>query len=133
MEFPVQLPQPFLDKAFRLGVRPEDIREQFVRGGGKGGQKINKTSSCVLLFHAPTGIEVRCQKHREQSKNRLSAYKLLLLKIEAQRLGKQSDIAKKLHKIKAQKKRRSRRAKKKMLDDKKRRGELKEARRNVAL
>ena len=67
-----------------------------MHGSGKGGQKINKTSSCVVLKHLPTGIEVRCQKHREQSKNRLSAYKILLLKIEEQVRGKQSALQKKI-------------------------------------
>ena len=82
MEFPVKLPPPFLEKAAALGVFPQDITEQFIRGSGSGGQKINKTSSCVLVKHRPTGTEVRCQKHREQSRNRISAYKLLILKIE---------------------------------------------------
>ena len=67
MNFPIDLPEYFLQKAQELQVRPEDIVEYFVRGSGSGGQKINKTSSCVLLRHQPTGIEVRCQKHREQS------------------------------------------------------------------
>ena len=84
MNFPVELSEPLLIKAQQLNILPEDVVEQFVRGSGKGGQKINKTSSCVLLKHLPTGIEVRCQKHREQSKNRLSAYKLLILKTEDQ-------------------------------------------------
>jgi protein subunit release factor B len=99
-----------------------------VRGGGKGGQKINKTSSTVLLRHLPTGIEVRCQKHREQSKNRLSAYKLLILKIDEQVRGRESERAKKIFKLKKQKQKRSKRAKEKMLKYKHRRSEIKKAR-----
>ncbi|HRY91583.1 MAG TPA: peptide chain release factor-like protein, partial [Candidatus Gracilibacteria bacterium] len=57
MQFPVELPEDFVKKALKLGVKPEDFVEQFIRGSGKGGQKINKTSSCVLLRHLPTGIE----------------------------------------------------------------------------
>src|SRR5690242_4341987 len=90
MEWPVMLPPAFASLAATLGVQPQDISEQFVRGSGHGGQKMNKTSSTVLLIHLPTGTTVRCQRHREQSKNRLSAYKLLLLKLEVQIRGKQS-------------------------------------------
>ncbi len=128
MNFPVELSEPLLIKAQQLNILPEDVVEQFVRGSGKGGQKINKTSSCVLLKHLPTGIEVRCQKHREQSKNRLSAYKLLILKIEDQIKGKQSARAKAIFKLKKQKKRRSRKAKEKMLVAKKKRSEIKQNR-----
>jgi protein subunit release factor B len=129
MDFPVILPPQFVDKAKSLGIRPEDIREQFVRGSGKGGQKVNKTSSTVLLRHVPTGIEVRCQKHREQSNNRISAYKLLILKIEEKIRGAQSDRAKKIFKLKKQKQKRSKRSKEKMLKAKKERGQIKASRR----
>jgi len=132
MGFPVDLSPEMLKKAESLGVRAEDIAEYFVRGSGAGGQKINKTSSTVLLRHAPTGIEVRCQKHREQSKNRLSAYKLLILKVEEKIRGAQSERMKKVFKLRKQKIRRSKKAKMKMIEAKKRRGEIKENRRNLA-
>ena len=128
MNFPVDLSPPILEKAQRLGVFPQDISENFVRGGGPGGQKINKTASTVVLKHLPTGIEVRCQKHREQSKNRQSAYKLLILKVEEQKLGQQSARAQKIFKIMKQKHKRSKRTKLKLLEGKKRRSEIKEAR-----
>lgn len=128
MDFPVELSPPLLEKARLLNVRAEDITEQFVRGSGKGGQKINKTSSCVVVRHLPTGIEVRCQKHREQSKNRLSAYKLLILKIEDRVKGRQSQRAQAIFKLKKQKKRRSRKSKEKMLEGKKMRSEIKQNR-----
>ena len=69
MSFPVELAPPLLALALELGLRPEDVDEQFTRGTGKGGQKMNKTSSTVQLLHRPTGIEVRMQQHREQSRN----------------------------------------------------------------
>ncbi len=131
MQFPVELPEDFVKKALKLGVKPEDFVEQFIRGSGKGGQKINKTSSCVLLRHLPTGIEVRCQFHREQSKNRLSAYKLIINKIEEQILGARSQKVREIFKLRKQKKKRSRRAKEKMLEMKRERGEVKELRRKV--
>lgn len=129
MEFPVKLPPPFPEKALELQIFPQDITEQFVRGTGSGGQKMNKTSSCVVLRHVPTGIEVRCQKHREQSANRLSAYKLLILKIEDKVKGAQSDRMKKIFKLKKQKQKRSKRAQEKVLKAKKMRGEVKVLRR----
>lgn len=131
MDFPVELHESYIQKARSLKIFPGDIVEYFVRGGGKGGQKINKTSSTVVLRHLPTGIEVRCQKHREQSKNRLSAYKLLILKIEEKVRGHQSERAKKIFKLRKQKQRRSKRAKEKILIQKKMRSELKGTRRNI--
>ena len=129
--FPVDLPEAFQIKATNLNILPQDIQEQFIRGSGNGGQKINKTSSCVLLKHVPTSIEVRCQKHREQSKNRLSAYKLLILKIEEKKLGKESQKAKEIFKLRKQKQKRSKRSKEKMLALKKLRSEVKQNRQNV--
>lgn len=127
-----EIPEKYLKKARELGVRESDIVEKFVRGGGKGGQKINKTSSCVFLKHVPTGIEVKCQKHRELFRNRISAYKLLINKIEDLVKGSESERAKKIFKLKKQKQKRSKRAKEKMLEIKRKRGEVKESRKSVA-
>ena len=126
--FPVELPPDILKKAQELKVNPEDFDEQFIRGSGKGGQKINKTSSCVQLRHLPTGIEVRCQVHREQSKNRLSAYKLLINKIEEKILGFRSEYARAAFKKIKQKRKRSKRAKEKMLLGKHKRSDIKRSR-----
>lgn len=131
MHFPVELPPPILSKAQALTILPQDITEQFVRGGGKGGQKVNKTASTVLLRHIPTGIEVRCQKYREQSKNRLSAYKLLILKVEQKIKGRESDQAKKIFKLIKQKRKRSKRAQQKVLEAKSLRGEVKSNRQKL--
>ncbi len=131
MDFLIYLSPVLLKKAEELKIFPEDIKESFVRGSGSGGQKINKTSSCVYLLHIPTGTEVKCQKHREQSKNRLSAYKLLILKIEDLKKGKESDRAKKIYKLKKQKQKRSARAKEKILQAKAHRSEIKQGRKEV--
>ncbi len=133
MPFPITLSPVLLKKALELGIDDAEITEKFVVGGGKGGQKVNKTASCVMLKHLPSGTIVKCQKHREQSANKLSAYKLLILKIEDEIKGKESDRAKKIFKIKKQKQKRSRRAKNKMLDDKSHRGALKKQRGTVDL
>ncbi|MFC1656006.1 peptide chain release factor family protein [Patescibacteria group bacterium] len=131
IEFPIELKPDTVKKAQNLEINPEDIDEQFVRGSGKGGQKINKTSSAVRLRHIPTGIEVKCQRHREQNRNRLSAYKLLINKIEEIVKGEESEKAKKIHKIRKQKQRRSKKAKEKLLELKKKRSEIKETRKKV--
>jgi peptide chain release factor len=65
-----------------LGVREEDIIENFIRSGGPGGQNVNKTSTCVYLKHLPTGLEVKCQEQRSQLLNRSLARHILLSKIE---------------------------------------------------
>ncbi len=77
----MNLPTRILAKLSALGVRDDDVEERFVRGGGPGGQKINKTSSCVWLRHRPTGIEVRCQRERSQTVNREVAWEELCEKL----------------------------------------------------
>ncbi len=64
-------------------LRPGDVSEKFVRSSGKGGQHVNKTSTCVQLTHLPTGISVKVQSERSQSRNREEAYRLLAEKIAA--------------------------------------------------
>ncbi len=130
-EFPVDLKPKTLRKAQELDIKPEDIEEQFIKGGGHGGQKINKTSSTVRLKHLPTGIEIKCQEHREQLKNRMTAYRLLIDKIEEKIKGKESEKAKKIFKLRKQKKRRSKKTKEKLLELKKQRKEKKERRKPV--
>ena len=65
-----------------LGILEKDIEEKFIRSSGAGGQKVNKTSSCVYLKHLPTGIEVKCMKDRSQSLNRFLARRELVGKME---------------------------------------------------
>src|SRR5438552_17038117 len=70
-----------------LGVSEADLDETFVRSGGHGGQNVNKTSTCVMLVHRPTGLQVKCQSTRQQGLNRFIARRLLLDKLEARRYG----------------------------------------------
>lgn len=114
-----------------LGLKEDDITEAFIRGSGPGGQKINKTSSCVQLKHLPSGIEIRCQKERSQALNRFHARRELCRRIEAVVLGRQSREQQAVEKIRRQKRRRSRRSKQKMLENKHKRSETKVLRRRV--
>ena len=123
MNFPVtnKKRKDLLEKMRKLGIREEDILEKFVRSSGRGGQKVNKTSTCVYLKHLPTGVEVKMQRERSQALNRFLARRLLADKIERIILKKRSEEEQRRAKIRRQKRRRSRRAKEKMLADKKKR------------
>jgi protein subunit release factor B len=102
-----------------LGIREEDLIEKFILGSGSGGQKINKTSSCVYLKHVPSGFEIKCQKERSRELNRYYARKELCQRLEERDKQIQSERQKLAAKIRRQKKRRSRRSKEKMLSNKK--------------
>lgn len=116
----------------RLGVREEDILENFVRSRGPGGQNVNKTSTRVYLKHIPTGIEVKCQRERSQSQNRYLARKLLLKKIETFILARLSEEMQRVEKIRRQKRKRSRQLKLKILEEKRRHSQKKLLRRKVS-
>lgn len=115
----------------RLGIREDDLVEDFIRGSGSGGQKVNKTSSCVQILHKPTGVEVKCQRERSQAMNRFFARRELCDKIEERIKGVQSARQQEQEKIRRQKRRRSRRQKAIMVDDKKKHGAKKADRRSV--
>jgi len=114
-----------------LGIKESDIQEKFIRASGSGGQKVNKTSSCVYLKHIPTGIEIKCQQERSQVINRFLARRLLTEKIEEILLKEKSAKQKQIAKIRKQKQKRSKRAKEKILNDKKFQSEKKQLRANI--
>ncbi len=116
-----------------LGIREADLDESFVRSGGHGGQNVNKVSTCVMLRHLPTGVQVKCQKSRQQGLNRYIARCLLLDKIEEKQNGHVAAQRAEIEKIRRQKRKRSRRAKARMLADKSQQSAKKAARRSVAM
>jgi protein subunit release factor B len=116
-----------------LGVSDNDFEESFVRSSGPGGQKVNKSSSCVYLVHIPTSLSVKCQRERSQSLNRYLARKLLLNKIERLQKGFIAKEKEALEKIRRQKRKRSKRAKEKILTDKHQKAEKKELRGKVVV
>ncbi len=97
------------DRMKTCGIQEADLDESFIRSGGPGGQKVNRSATCVHLVHGPTGIDVKMQKARSQALNRFYARRRLCELIEAQRMGKESPEALKRAKIRKQKKRRRKR------------------------
>ena len=106
------------ERMTQLGVSEDELRETFVRSSGPGGQKVNKTSSCVQLVHVPTGLSVKCQQERSQILNRFLARRLLLDRIERLQRGLVEAEKMRNEKIRRQKRKRSKRAKEKILQDK---------------
>ncbi|MBD3246972.1 MAG: peptide chain release factor-like protein [Candidatus Omnitrophica bacterium] len=121
--------QELQERMDHLGIREEDIEEHFIRAGGRGGQKTNKTAVCVYLKHLPTGIEVKCQRERSQAVNRFLARRILTEKIERRRRGARSREQARIAKIRRQKRKRSARTKAKLRKIKEERSEKKRLRR----
>lgn len=119
-----------LERMQALGIKEQDLREHFIRSGGKGGQKVNKTSSCVYLVHDPSGMEVKCSQTRSQAMNRFWARRELCDRIEERDKGIKSARQQAQEKIRRQKRRRSRRAKDRMLEEKHHRSRIKQQRRS---
>ncbi|MBI5388610.1 MAG: peptide chain release factor-like protein [Verrucomicrobia bacterium] len=114
-----------------LGIREDQIEETFVRSGGHGGQNVNKTSTCVMLVHRPTGLSVKCQSTRQQGLNRFLARWMLLDKIEAARQSRLQAERARIEKLRRASRRPSRGAKERMLASKAHRAVKKESRRKA--
>jgi peptide chain release factor len=114
-----------------LGVREMDIDETFVRSAGHGGQNVNKTSTCVLLVHRPTGLQVKCQTTRQQGLNRFLARTLLLDKLEARQQQRADAERSRLEKIRRQKRPRSYASKQRILANKSHHAAKKASRRSA--
>lgn len=128
-EFPDLLEASLRARFVSLGVNPGEVEERFVRGAGAGGQKINKTSSTVWLRHRPTGVEVRCQRERNQSVNRLLAWTDLADKLEWRRQESASQARAARELVRRQKRQKSRGQKARMIESKKHRARIKQGRR----
>ncbi|MBN1829283.1 MAG: peptide chain release factor-like protein [Deltaproteobacteria bacterium] len=120
-----------IDRLASLGVREEDLDETFTRSSGPGGQHVNKTSTCVILVHRPTGLAVRCQVSRSQAMNRFLARRRLAERLEKIQSDHITEEQRHIEKTRRQKRKRSRRAQIKVLEAKKARSEAKALRRKV--
>jgi peptide chain release factor len=118
----------FTGRLRELGLRREDLVEKFIRSAGKGGQNVNKTSTCVYLKHLPTGIEVKCQQERSQAMNRLAALGLLAGKIEQAVLRVKQALRQERERERRRKRPRPARLKERILETKKKVAEKKRLR-----
>lgn len=116
----------------RLGILEEDLEERFVLGSGSGGQKINKTSSCVYLKHRPSGHEVSCQETRSREQNREIARERLCEHFEKREAAAKLEAAREQARRRYQKRKPSRAAKSRLRAAKQVRSQRKESRRRVS-
>ncbi len=98
------------------GIQEADLDESFVRSGGPGGQKVNRTATCVRLVHRPTGLDVKMQQARSLGLNRFYARRRLCELREAELMGERSPEAIRQEKVRRQKARRKRRTRQKQAD-----------------
>lgn len=115
------------------GILEKDIKEQFVRSSGSGGQNVNKVATCVLIQHLPTGTIVKCQHHRTQERNRVAARELLLKKILQQREAVRKARIEEREKERRRRRKRTLKGKEKMLEEKHWHSRKKEDRRKFDL
>lgn len=101
-----------------LGIYKKDILEKFIKSSGRGGQKVNKSSSAVFLTHIPTQVSIKVGKYRSQHLNRFMALRSLVEKIEQLKSGIPDATTQKIARVKKQKQRRRKKALNKVTDRK---------------
>ncbi|MBI4051198.1 MAG: peptide chain release factor-like protein [Elusimicrobia bacterium] len=102
--------QALRERIERLKINPALIQEKFVRGGGPGGQKINKTANRVQLYYPPLDMMVRAQKDRRRTVNRFLALRELVDRIEMRISPETSERLKEVERLRRRKDRHSRKA-----------------------
>ncbi|MFP4473174.1 MAG: peptide chain release factor family protein [Candidatus Omnitrophota bacterium] len=127
----IRLPAELRARMNALGLREEDLQEEFVLSSGPGGQNVNKTATCVLLIHLPSGEQVKCQEQRTQAGNRRRAREILAERFAGQREAEKKKRAAEAARRRARKRRRSRSGKEKMLEQKRQRSQKKQSRQRI--
>lgn len=118
------------ERMARLGIEEEDLHESFILGSGSGGQKINKTNSCVFLKHIPSGLQVKCQESRSREANRQLARELLCDAFEGIRRDKATAQKQAIEKNRRRNRQRSRRSKQRSVAEKRQLSEKKAMRKS---
>jgi protein subunit release factor B len=112
-----------------LGITEEDLHESFILGSGSGGQKINKTNSCVFLKHLPSGLQTKCQESRSRETNRYLAREALCDAFEGIKRDKATAQKQAIEKARRTNRKRSRRSKQRSVAEKRQQSEKKSLRR----
>lgn len=128
MSFLPELGPRYPERAAAVGLRHEDVEENFILGSGHGGQNRNKRSTAVQLVHHPSGTEVRCFHKRMQHQNRMDAWERLLILLEEKHHEQDQKVAHDVFVKRAQRRGRTRMGRERTLEEKRQRGEIKSKR-----
>jgi protein subunit release factor B len=127
-ELPVS--EELLLRMRKAKIYERDLIERFIRGSGPGGQKVNKTSSCVQLRHITSGIEVKCQDSRSLMANRIQARNLMCSIFEERERKRKARRRSELEKIRRKNRKPSKRQKKLNVINKRKHGIKKKMRKS---